>query len=164
MLLKLETACGNGPGCEIALPPPLYLLTACHGARSRKLKEVHYSPPAGGEGIDEALAALSEAECLKVLELHPQGALMTAAQLRRTGQLPLTELRLESSSFRSMQAITPASQSHLDDHGIRALVDSICRRWRIDCGELRACAGAPVPGPCAPSAFWLAAVAMGVSQ
>ena len=37
-------------------------------ARSRKLKEVHFSPQAGGtaSGVDEALLALADAECLKV--------------------------------------------------------------------------------------------------
>ena len=101
-------------------------------ACSRKLKEVHYNPRLGGEGVDEALMALSNAECLKVLELHPQGAVMSAAQLRRAGQLPLNELRLESQAFRQSPAITHATPSHVDDRGIRALVDSICRRWRMD--------------------------------
>ena len=70
----------------------------------------------------------------QVLELHPQGALMSAAQLRRAGQLPLNELRLESHAFRQSSAITNLTPSHVDDRGVRALVDSICRRWRIDSG------------------------------
>ena len=53
---------------------------------------------------------------------------MSPQQLRSAGQLPLRELRLDSQAFRkaSMNRDVP---SHLDDRGVRALVDSICQRW-----------------------------------
>lgn len=60
--------------------------------------------------------------------------MMSAVQLRRAGQLPLNELRLESQAFRKASAVTHATPSHIDDRGVRALVDSICQRWRIDQG------------------------------
>ena len=98
---------------------------------------MHFSPHQHPGAIDLALHALSGAECLKVLELHHHGPMMSASQLRQAGRLPLNELRLESQTFRQSSIITHATPSHLDDRGIRALVDSICQRWRPDQGALR---------------------------
>ncbi|KAK9802669.1 hypothetical protein WJX73_003517 [Symbiochloris irregularis] len=101
-------------------------------AECRKLKEVHFSPRQEVGAIDAALQALAGAESLKVLELHHQGPMLSASQLRQAGRLPLNELRLESQVYRQSCTITHATPSHVDDRGIRALVDSICQRWRVD--------------------------------
>ena len=42
--------------------------------------------------------------------------------------LPLGELRLNSYLYSQQPAINRASQSHIDNDGVRALVDAICQR------------------------------------
>ena len=42
--------------------------------------------------------------------------------------LPLAELRLNSYLYSQQPAINRASQSHIDNDGVRALVDAICQR------------------------------------
>ena len=64
-----------------------------------------------------------------MLQLQPLGcASMSPEQLRSAGQLPLRELRLDSQAFRKA-SVNRDVPSHLDDRGVRALVDSICQRW-----------------------------------
>ena len=64
-----------------------------------------------------------------MLQLQPLGcASMSPEQLRTAGQLPLRELRLDSHAFRKA-SVNRDVPSHLDDRGVRALVDSICQRW-----------------------------------
>lgn len=42
--------------------------------------------------------------------------------------LPLGELRLNSYLYSQQPVINRASQSHIDNDGVRALVDAICQR------------------------------------
>lgn len=42
--------------------------------------------------------------------------------------LPLGELRLNSYLYSQQPAINRASQSHVDNEGVRALVDALCQR------------------------------------
>ena len=66
---------------------------------------------------------------VQVLQLQPLGcASISPQQLRNAGQLPLRELRLDSQAFRRA-SVNRDVHSHLDDRGVRALVDSICQRW-----------------------------------
>ena len=42
--------------------------------------------------------------------------------------LPLSELRVNSYLYAQQPAINRASQSHVDNEGVRALVDAVCQR------------------------------------
>ena len=46
-----------------------------------------------------------------------------------TGMLPLLELRLDSFIYQQQPTLSRSSYSHVDNEGVKALVDSICIRW-----------------------------------
>lgn len=96
----------------------------CH---SPKLEEVCYSS-ACQEALNETIRCLLSARNLRTLEMTPRGMMLLPEQLHTLGRLPLTELRLNSFMYNQQPAINRASQSHLDNDGVRALVDSICHR------------------------------------
>ncbi len=43
--------------------------------------------------------------------------------------LPLVELRLDSYIYKQQPTLSRSSYSHVDNDGVKALVDSICNRW-----------------------------------
>lgn len=43
--------------------------------------------------------------------------------------LPLIELSLDSLIFKQQPTLSRSSYSHVDNEGVKALVDSICNRW-----------------------------------
>ena len=43
--------------------------------------------------------------------------------------LPLVELRLDSFIYKQQPTLSRSSYSHVDNDGVKALVDSICNRW-----------------------------------
>ena len=45
------------------------------------------------------------------------------------GSLPVTELRLDSYVYKQQPTLSRSSFSHVDNEGVKALVDSICGRW-----------------------------------
>jgi hypothetical protein len=45
------------------------------------------------------------------------------------GSLPLTELRLDSFIYKQQPTLSRSSYSHVDNEGVKALVDAICNRW-----------------------------------
>ena len=49
--------------------------------------------------------------------------------------LPLAELRLNSHLYSQQPAINRASQSHIDNDGVRSLVDAICQRCNARSGD-----------------------------
>ena len=49
--------------------------------------------------------------------------------------LPLAELRLNSHLYSQQPAINRASQSHIDNDGVRSLVDAICQRCNARTGD-----------------------------
>lgn len=87
------------------------------------------------EGTDDSLAALVSLRSLRVLELCSRPALLTRGQLRLAGMLDLRELRLESHAFR-LQPLTRLDHSHVDNEGVKALVDSVCTRCMFQSGPL----------------------------
>ena len=52
----------------------------------------------------------------------------TEAPAAAAGMLPLSELRVNSYLYSQQPAINRASQSHVDNEGVRALVDAVCQR------------------------------------
>jgi hypothetical protein len=80
--------------------------------------------------------------------------MLSAEQMHALGMLPLTELRLNSYTYSQQPAINRASQSHLDNDGVRALVDSICHRINSRPGEPPlSCPLAPCSSCAAPRAL-----------
>lgn len=45
------------------------------------------------------------------------------------GSLPVSELRLDSYVYKQQPTLSRSSFSHVDNEGVKALVDSICGRW-----------------------------------
>ncbi len=43
--------------------------------------------------------------------------------------LPLVELSLDSFIYKQQPTLSRSSYSHVDNEGVKALVDSICNRW-----------------------------------
>jgi hypothetical protein len=73
------------------------------------------------------------------------------------GMLPLRELALDSHAYRQQPSMPRPQFSHLDNEGVKGLVDSICSRmrsgkqcvcqlcqcsviWSLGCGTVVACA------------------------
>ena len=83
---------------------------------------------------DDCLAALLSAPSLRVLELCPKSFTLSSEQLRLAGMLNLRELRLESHTFKQ-QPLNRVGQSHIDNEGVKALVDSICTRCLFQRGQ-----------------------------
>lgn len=101
--------------------------------------------------LDEALAALMSIKELKQLELIVRNFVLTADELRvigkspppqhsqartltnpcagRVGMLPVADLRLDSYVYKQQPTLSRSSYSHVDNEGVKALVDGICTRW-----------------------------------
>lgn len=103
---------------------------------SPKLEEVCYSSSCQ-DSVSETIRCLLGARKLRVLEITPRNMVLSPDQLHTLGLLPLTELRLNSYMYNQQPAINRASQSHLDNEGVRALVDSICHRVNARAGTLQ---------------------------
>ncbi|KAL6751575.1 hypothetical protein V8C86DRAFT_2775631 [Haematococcus lacustris] len=87
--------------------------------------------------LDEALAALGSLKELRQLELIVKHFTLCTEQLRTIGMLPLTELRLDSFIYKQQPTLSRSSYSHVDNEGVKALVDSICNRWCAIMSEMR---------------------------
>ncbi|CAL5219983.1 g1921 [Coccomyxa viridis] len=92
-----------------------------------KMEEVSYSTSCP-DSVNEALLCLLAAPKLHTLELTPRNMTLAPEHMHVLGMLPLTELRLNSYLYSQQPAINRASQSHIDNDGVRALVDAICQR------------------------------------
>ncbi|KAG2488990.1 hypothetical protein HYH03_012430 [Edaphochlamys debaryana] len=79
--------------------------------------------------LDEALAALMTIRELKQLELIVRNFVLTADELRVIGMLPVADLRLDSYVYKQQPTLSRSSYSHVDNEGVKALVDGICHRW-----------------------------------
>lgn len=98
--------------------------------------------------MGEVVRCLLAASNLRVLEVTPRNTSLSSEHMHALGMLPLRELRLNSYTYSQQPAINRSSQSHLDNDGVRALVDSICHRINARPGmplHLPAC---PRPRPC----------------
>eukprot|EP00798_Chlamydomonas_sp_ICE-L_P027194 gene27194-2441_t len=78
--------------------------------------------------LDEALHALMNMQLLKHLELVVKSFTLCSDQLRMVGMLPLVELHLNSFIYKQQPTLSRSSYSHVDNEGVKALVDSICNR------------------------------------
>ncbi|KAG1666522.1 hypothetical protein FOA52_014419 [Chlamydomonas sp. UWO 241] len=87
--------------------------------------------------LDEALAALVNVPSLKVLELIVKNFTLCSDQLRVIGMLPLMEMRLDSFIYKQQPTLSRSSYSHVDNDGVKALVDSICNRWSVVAAEMQ---------------------------
>jgi hypothetical protein len=76
---------------------------------------------------EECLAGLLTIPRLAVLELRPREFLLTRQHMTLVGMMDLCELRLHSRLF-SQQPLNRLGYTHIDDAGVKALVDSICSR------------------------------------
>ncbi|PNH00829.1 hypothetical protein TSOC_013322 [Tetrabaena socialis] len=79
--------------------------------------------------LDEALASLMSIKELKHLELIVRNFVLTADELRVIGMLPVADLRLDSYVYKQQPTLSRSSYSHVDNEGVKALVDGICTRW-----------------------------------
>lgn len=66
---------------------------------------------------------------VQVLELIVKNFVLCSEQLRVIGMLPLMEMRLDSFIYKQQPTLSRSSYSHVDNDGVKALVDSICNRW-----------------------------------
>lgn len=87
--------------------------------------------------MNDTARCLLAARNLRTLEVTPRNMVLLPEQLHALGMLPLTELRLNSFMYNQQPAVNRASQSHLDNDGVRALVDSICHRVNARAGMAR---------------------------
>lgn len=76
---------------------------------------------------DRCLAGLLTAPALRVLELRPKSFMLNCEHMYIIGMMNLCELRLDSHSFKQ-QPLNRVGLSHIDNEGVKALVDSICSR------------------------------------
>ncbi len=83
----------------------------------------------------EQLRVIGECECSLHLGLDYSGVERRPppnphhALPRAAGMLPLVELRLDSFIHKQQPTLSRSSYSHVDNEGVKALVDSICNRW-----------------------------------
>ncbi len=49
--------------------------------------------------------------------------------LTHAGLLPVADLRLDSYVYKQQPTLSRSSYSHVDNEGVKALVDGICNRW-----------------------------------
>lgn len=101
-----------------------------------KLQRVSYQV-SSQPNLDEALAALVTLPLLKTLELVVKSFTLCSDQLRVVGMLPLVDLKLDSYIYRQQPTLSRCSYSHVDNEGVKALVDSICNRWCALASEMQ---------------------------
>lgn len=77
--------------------------------------------------LDACLAPLRHAPRLASLTIAVGSFILDEAAMTALGELALSDLRLVSHTFRK-QALPRPSCSHLDNAGIKAFVDAVCRR------------------------------------
>lgn len=87
--------------------------------------------------LDEALTAFVNLPQLKSLELIVKNFTLFSDQLSVIGMLPLVEVRLDSFVFKQQPTLSRSSYSHIDNDGVKALVDSICNRWCATTTEMQ---------------------------
>lgn len=87
--------------------------------------------------LDEALSALMALRELRQLELIVKNFTLCSDQLRVIGMLSLVELRLDSYIYKQQPTLSRSSYSHVDNEGVKALVDSICNRWCAIISDMR---------------------------
>uniref|UniRef100_A0A7S0RZ38 F-box domain-containing protein n=1 Tax=Chlamydomonas leiostraca TaxID=1034604 RepID=A0A7S0RZ38_9CHLO len=87
--------------------------------------------------LDEALSALMTLKELRQLELIVKNFTLCSDQLRVIGMLSLVELRLDSYIYKQQPTLSRSSYSHVDNEGVKALVDSICNRWCAIMSDMR---------------------------
>jgi hypothetical protein len=74
--------------------------------------------------------------CLSLAQRDPSWLLLLllsmclAVFLQVIGMLPLRELCLDSHAYRQHPSMPRPQYSHLDNEGVKGLVDSICSRMR----------------------------------
>eukprot|EP00798_Chlamydomonas_sp_ICE-L_P019446 gene19446-26106_t len=89
--------------------------------------------------LDEASTALMAMPKLTHLQLIVHNFTLSSEQLCLVGMLPLVNLQLDSFMYKQQPSLPRGSFSHIDNSGVKALVDSICRRAannnRTTCGE-----------------------------
>lgn len=78
--------------------------------------------------LDEALTAFHNMPKLTHLELIIKNFSLTTEQLRLIGMLHVVDLRLDSYIYKQQPTLSRSSYSHVDNEGVKALVDSICNR------------------------------------
>lgn len=63
--------------------------------------------------------------------MYNQCTLSTDPLALRThaGLLPVADLRLDSYVYKQQPTLSRSSYSHVDNEGVKALVDGICNRW-----------------------------------
>jgi len=83
---------------------------------------------------EECLAGLLTIPALTVLELRPKEFVLTREHMHLVGMMDRCELRLHSRLF-SHQPLNRMGYTHIDDSGVKALVDSICSRSVRHSGE-----------------------------
>lgn len=79
--------------------------------------------------LDESLMALRFVGQLKQLELVVRNFVLSADELRVIGTLPVVDLRLDSFVYKQQPTLSRSSYSHVDNEGVKSLVDGICHRW-----------------------------------
>lgn len=116
----------------------LYVLLAC----SPFLEEVVLASSCPSK-TDRCLAGLLTAPTLRILELRPKSFMLNCDHMYLIGMMNLCELRLDSHSFKQ-QSLNRVGLSHIDNEGVKALVDSICARSLTQKGTHK---GPPPPPP-----------------
>ena len=86
--------------------------------------------------VQVVVTGLLTAPSLRVLEIQPKSFMLNCEHMYLIGMMNLCELRLDSHSFKQ-QPLNRAGLSHVDNEGVKALVDSICARALTQKG--RAC-------------------------
>jgi hypothetical protein len=96
--------------------------------------------------LEGALWPLTSLPRLRALELVTGNLQLAPEQLRVLGMLPLAELRLDSYAYKQRPGLPRPQFSHLDNEGVRVLVDAICARMRTAAaGAMASAAQAQVP-------------------
>ncbi|GFR45980.1 hypothetical protein Agub_g7452 [Astrephomene gubernaculifera] len=91
--------------------------------------------------LDAALAALTSMKELrrlelKQLELIVRNFVLTIEHLRTIGRLRVADLRIDSFIYKQQPTLNRSSYSHVDNEGVKALVDGICAEWGLRRGDM----------------------------
>lgn len=82
------------------------------------------------EDMADAILACSHLPQLRSLELVIKNFTVAPEQLRHIGMLPLSELRVDSFQYKQQPTLSRAQYSHVDNDGVKALVDSVRLRYQ----------------------------------